>query len=615
MKVFLGIVFACLCLSASGRSAALDKLYEVNKCWAEQPDIPGRLMGPGDPSSETAWIDYHLLIVAQTLRGRSNSHLSCQQAANRAKCLNELDRYRRAGRFPLNEDYPRRTPIFIDKHDNFCAVGHLLKTSGYESLSRNIAAGNNLIYVRDITDPALVQWADENGFTIDELAWIQPGYSSYPTIRPFAIGKGVDGEVKELMPDNDEGRLYVGGRFTNVDSTITANNIAFLTGANGVYTWHSMGDGLNGPVHAIAKLNGKIYAGGSFTRAGNVAVNNIACWDGSTWSAAGCIHGTVYDLAVMQGQLYACGTFDECAGLADINVAKLTGTGTVWQGLPGLSGKVNTMYALDSILVLGGAFSYQNAPANVIKWTTGSWFTRFGGPSVVNEVMDLGAFKDTLYAVCKRKTYGSYFDSMPLVSHLADTSWVPEAVLPFLFSDSAAGVVSFNTLCPVENSLLVGGNFYHSPRYGYQVHNCYALKTKYGSFGTLFGVDSAVNKMVVFNGDLFSGGRFKANRYFGILNGISRVSLNSLDVPDTKSAGYFDCYPNPVAAGGTLGIRTNLSADHYQVRDLYGRVVIQGQLSNQAVRTVTMQGLTPGTYLLEVLTKEGSRLARRLVVN
>ncbi|MCX5769132.1 MAG: hypothetical protein NTZ09_02485 [Candidatus Hydrogenedentes bacterium] len=44
---------------------------------------------------------------------------------------------------------------------------------------------------------------------------------------------------------------------------------------------------------------GNIYAGGQFTRAGEVVVNGIAKWDGAAWAALGTgTYSDVYALAV-----------------------------------------------------------------------------------------------------------------------------------------------------------------------------------------------------------------------------------------------------------------------------------------------------------------------------
>src|SRR5690606_37189284 len=168
------------------------------------------------------------------------------------RALDHLHAYMLAGAFPQNEDYTYRTPIFIDKHDNFCAVGYLVKATGYEQVSRMIAAKINLAYVREMDYPELFAWAKDYGFTVDELAWIQPTYG--PSAPAFVIGQGTDGPVMEMYVGTGD-KLYVGGNFTNVNINTAAASIAYITESGNVDTWHTMGNGVNGTVLAIAEYN------------------------------------------------------------------------------------------------------------------------------------------------------------------------------------------------------------------------------------------------------------------------------------------------------------------------------------------------------------------------
>jgi hypothetical protein len=53
-----------------------------------------------------------------------------------------------------------------------------------------------------------------------------------------------------------------------------------------------------------------LYAGGDFTQAGGSAANDIAQWNGSSWSALGSgMNYAVYALAASGGTLYAGGIF------------------------------------------------------------------------------------------------------------------------------------------------------------------------------------------------------------------------------------------------------------------------------------------------------------------
>jgi UDP-N-acetylglucosamine--N-acetylmuramyl-(pentapeptide) pyrophosphoryl-undecaprenol N-acetylglucosamine transferase len=74
--------------------------------------------------------------------------------------------------------------------------------------------------------------------------------------------------------------LVVGGNFTFAGN-IPANNIAAWNGSS----WSALGGGMNGLVVALTVFNGNLIAGGLFTTAGGTACINIAQWNGISWSA------------------------------------------------------------------------------------------------------------------------------------------------------------------------------------------------------------------------------------------------------------------------------------------------------------------------------------------
>lgn len=100
----------------------------------------------------------------------------------REAALDELERYIARGEFPRRTDdtFAGRRPRFIDDRGVHCAVGHLIAASGEAELARAINATHEYDYVRDIDEPALVAWAKRAGFTLDELAMIQPTYGEMP---------------------------------------------------------------------------------------------------------------------------------------------------------------------------------------------------------------------------------------------------------------------------------------------------------------------------------------------------------------------------------------------------------------------------------------------------
>jgi hypothetical protein len=92
-----------------------------------------------------------------------------------------LAAYRDRGRFPLNEGQSiKPAPIFVDEHDTACAVGHLMRMSGWESAVASIRDENNLVYVPDVASGPIAKWILTSGLTIEEAALVQPSYGFVP---------------------------------------------------------------------------------------------------------------------------------------------------------------------------------------------------------------------------------------------------------------------------------------------------------------------------------------------------------------------------------------------------------------------------------------------------
>jgi trimeric autotransporter adhesin len=100
--------------------------------------------------------------------------------------------------------------------------------------------------------------------------------------------------------------LYAGGEFFHAGDA-PARGVARWDGQQ----WHALGTGLGaGSVYALASHDGKIYAGGDFTRLGTgMYAPSVAAWDGTEWSAVGDINagafGDVRALVSYDGHLYA----------------------------------------------------------------------------------------------------------------------------------------------------------------------------------------------------------------------------------------------------------------------------------------------------------------------
>lgn len=185
------------------------------------------------------------------------------------------------------------------------------------------------------------------------------------------------------------GNLYAGGEFESIDTT-TAKNIAKWDGTS----WSCLGEGIPGKhvIELACDKNGNVYAAGVFDMAGSVVAHNIAKWNGKTWSGLGegipiepDVYSPVSAIALdAKGNLYAGGWFNVAGIAAANNIAKWDGTtwsalGTGIQMDEELRWDCNPVWALacdeNGNLYAGGQFSVAGSvqARGIAKWDGNAW--------------------------------------------------------------------------------------------------------------------------------------------------------------------------------------------------------------------------------------------------
>lgn len=130
-----------------------------------------------EPAAERRRVSAHIACAEGQTR-KSTPLLDPLRQLVRRLLLDELERYRRRGRFPQNPGWcSQPTPVFIDEHGTRCAMAHLLEAGGEHELVNKIARERNFAYVRELADePRLRAWLAAAGLTVAEAAAIQPAY-------------------------------------------------------------------------------------------------------------------------------------------------------------------------------------------------------------------------------------------------------------------------------------------------------------------------------------------------------------------------------------------------------------------------------------------------------
>jgi hypothetical protein len=193
---------------------------------------------------------------------------------------------------------------------------------------------------------------------------------------------GVDGWTRTIAVDG-AGNVYVGGTFGAAGNTLV-NNIAKWDGT----TWSSLGTGLNGSVAGIAISGTDVYVGGSFTTAGGIAANGVAKWNGSVWSPVGSGPGhSVEDLAISASGIYVGGS----AAAPDYKGVVSFWNGSTWAIL-------GTQFegGITDVAVSGSnIFASRQFARGIFKWSGSTWIDISPGSNV--SAVDLAASGPDLY--------------------------------------------------------------------------------------------------------------------------------------------------------------------------------------------------------------------------
>ena len=218
-----------------------------------------------------------------------------------------------------------------------------------------------------------------------------------------ALGQGVNGLVL-AMAIGGGSELYVAGHFTSAGN-VSAHGVARWNGQS----WSALGGGMNGPVRALAVQGSDVYAAGSFTRADGTPANSVARWNGSTWVPLGpglshsFFSASVSTLAVWNGHLYAAGSFRRAGDLSVTNLAQWDGNRWSAMEIP-LEANVHTMIASEQGLFVGARLWFPTDPANpsmVLRWDGTQWTEL--GQGWPDDINALAVTEDGLYA--GRSTY------------------------------------------------------------------------------------------------------------------------------------------------------------------------------------------------------------------
>ena len=278
-------------------------------------------------------------------------------------------------------------------------------------------------------------------------------------------GEGVDGFVFTLAIDGDN--LYVGGQFSKVGG-IDANNVAVWNRSSN--TWSALGSGVesDGSAQAFVSdmtiMDGDLYVGGTFVRAGGGEARNVALWDGSSWSPLGSgVEGNINALEAHDGKIFAGGTFGTAGGLTTSNLAFWEEDSWNVMG-SGVDGVVNDLEVFRGTLIIGGTFNIDGSPVNLAGWN-GTTVSRFTHQSEnIGEIRSLFVDEDRIYvggnyefdpepSIDAQKFHFGSLTNVGFQFHAETSAYTPGTPL----AEGTNG--SVNAFARMNDDIIVGGTY------------------------------------------------------------------------------------------------------------------------------------------------------------
>jgi hypothetical protein len=235
----------------------------------------GREPKPGD--GEKLRMHTHFTYVRAWLASRPATRP--ELAEKRRRLLAYFDEYIAHGITPRNTEVPKRNPVFIDHRGQICAVGYLIERTAGRAFAERIAAEHRNDYLEDIAAamPEVREWVAASGFTLTELATMQPGYEAeISAYRPWALNEAPPPDGAYSSESGFKGTMHHGhmeGEWTHTVNGKVVGSGEFVHGAgkwrseypNGklLATGHYVGDLPHGP-WKLFHASGMLAAEGHF---------------------------------------------------------------------------------------------------------------------------------------------------------------------------------------------------------------------------------------------------------------------------------------------------------------------------------------------------------------
>lgn len=427
--------------------------------------------------------------------------------------------------------------------------------------------------------------------------------------------------IRDMVVYN--GILIAAGSFTTIGrEELPVNNIAAWDGT----TWTAFeGGGFNNKVNDLEIHDGILFAGGEFTQAGDIPVDKIAAWNGFSWTALsqGGINGNFTNVDALlstSGGLIVGGKFSSVGDPA-INVSNIAawnpGTGWVSMG-SNLDGPVFALTLYQGKIVAGGRFGNIPEGLNNVAWWNGVW-TKFGVQGAVNiksatphpddGVHTLAVYNDQL--VVGGQFISTMIDSAPneqRTKHIAQ--WNGTRWSP-LGSGTGVNLGSgIYSLNVVGDELIAGGQF---TRINLQTINHLAKWDGIKWTGFLHPATGGVRTLTSFR----APDDLSCTLYTGGELGINHWTCSTVKHKDQINNLTFSVFPNPASHIFYLDLsEAQIGSASIEIYSALGQKMFYEKYSSTVQggqRIISIEGWESGVYLIKVSTTNGTGVKKVLI--
>lgn len=609
---FISLIFlVCYFNTLIANVNNFEELYEINKEWIHYKNqIPseGFIL-----ENESDAIQTHLLLVCQYLKENSSEHLNSYQLLNRFKLIESLEKYAKNKVFPTNTFHQERTPYFVDIYGVHCAVGFLMKESGYTELVAKIKENENYKYIKNIQTAGINEWAEKFGFTIDELKWIQPSYLPSPDLIQ-AMDEGTNGPVNKITNSSHLNALIVSGDFDSLNLEPCLNI--------GIYQnnqFSCLGGGVSGKINNISANHLRTVLFGLFDFNGEKY--SMAIYDENGWN--------YLNIPSREGYISTSG-FEGMHGLEvaihhpdSLEKQEIwiqIGTNS-WNKELEINGFVNQIGASAQGRIFAGWFSegvtFDNQGNTLDTIYTKNVIFRNHHNNNTWEAINGTDICDTVHSFVRINSqiyFAGSSSGLSSSNNIILSRYLNNTFQPLLYS-TWFGAKDHVSIKAIEvnnnnNSLIIGGDFIYNPLIGIGGHNLAYFNIFHNSLSFLAVLDNKVNTLVTINKEIYFGGDFRQNHSIVDINYIGRVNttLNTQNEQDEKTS--INIYPNPFK--NFIYIENVNPNENYQIYNTQGKLIKEGTVNYDS--KIHLSSLPKGIYYLNI-RREQEIIQKKIVKN